>query len=119
MKIVPRHPIGLRPGRSRRASAPTMIPAIRYSIGPIRSPRCESPPDHVPLDLVRALDDLEALGLAHVALDRVLFYVPVPAVDLNRVRRDPHRGVGAEHLGLGGLDGIRLTRVPQRGGMPV
>src|SRR5687768_13881612 len=43
MKIVPRHPNGLAPGSSNRASAPTIRPAIRYSRGPMRPGYLRSP----------------------------------------------------------------------------
>src|SRR4051812_15634997 len=52
--------------------------------------------DHEPLDLRRALVDLEELRVAHELLDRVLLHVPVTAEDLHCVRRHLHRGIGGE-----------------------
>src|SRR5262249_13988136 len=61
--------------------------------------------DHEPLDLRRALVDLEELGVAHELLDRVLLHVPVAAEDLDGVRRDLHARVGGEALRVGRLQG--------------
>src|SRR5919204_3178979 len=54
--------------------------------------------DHEPLDLRRALVDLEQLRVAHELLDRIFLDVAVAAEDLDGVGRHPHRGVGGEAL---------------------
>src|SRR3990172_2811230 len=45
------------------------------------------PGDHDPLDLVRPLDDLHHLCIAHVTLDRVLASVAITTEHLDAVRR--------------------------------
>ena len=63
--------VGLRPAPvGRRAEAHQPIQA--------------APRDDEPLDLARPLSDLGQLGVAQVALDRVLGHVAVAAVDLDR-----------------------------------
>src|SRR5207302_8905345 len=47
--------------------------------------------DHHSLDLGRPLVDLGDLGVAEVALVRILLYVPRTAEGLHRLRRRPHR----------------------------
>src|ERR1051325_6326035 len=54
--------------------------------------------NHEPLNLTRALVDLEELRVAHQLLDRILLDVPVAAEDLHRVGCDLHRRVGGEGL---------------------
>src|SRR3954452_13827421 len=54
--------------------------------------------DHQPLDLRRALVDLEELRVAHQLLHRVLLDVSVAAVDLHGVGRHLHHRVGGEAL---------------------
>src|SRR4051794_11107162 len=57
------------------------------------------PRDDDALDLVGALVDLGDLGVAHVALDRILLDVAVAAEDLDGLDGDAHRVVGGEELG--------------------
>src|SRR5687767_11308354 len=59
--------------------------------------------DDEPLDLRRALVDLEELRVPHQLLDRVLLHVAVAAEDLDRVGRHLHRGVRREPLRERGL----------------
>src|SRR5207302_10181945 len=54
--------------------------------------------DHHPLDLVRALADLEDLLVAVEPGDRGLVHVPVAAVDLERQVRDPVRQLAGVEL---------------------
>src|SRR5215472_3659505 len=54
--------------------------------------------DDATLDLVGALDDLEHLGLTHVALDREVGGVAVAAEHLDGVDRRLHRRVRAVEL---------------------
>ena len=62
----------------------------RLTPSPRRAPRSADPQaqdlarDHEALDLAGALADLGELGVAQVALDRVLGHVAVAAVDLDR-----------------------------------
>ena len=51
-----------------------------------------------PVDLVGAFVDLGALRVAHQALDAGLARVPTRPEQLDRVGRDPHRGVGGGPL---------------------
>ena len=68
-------------------------------------------PDHHPLDLVGALEDLGHLGVAEEPLDGVLARVAVAAEHLHGVGRHPHRGVGGGQLGDAGLAGERPAGV--------
>jgi MFS family permease len=60
------------------------------------SGRGELPADHHPLDLVRALDDLQHLRLAHEPLGGEVLDVAVAAEYLHGVGGDPHGGVSRE-----------------------
>src|SRR5205823_2545247 len=71
--------------------------------------------DH-PLDLVRPLEDLHDLHLAHVALERELARVAIAAEHLDRVGRDPHRVVGREELGHRRLRTVGLAGIASAGG---
>src|SRR4051812_29448534 len=84
----------------------TVVKAIRRPVGQrcsmsLRLP--EAARDHETLDLVRALIDLGDLGVAHVALDRILAHVAVAAEHLYGLDGDVHRGVGGEQLGHRGV----------------
>src|SRR5436190_4032321 len=59
--------------------------------------------DHQALDLRRALVDLHDARVAVVALDRVLLHVAVATVNLDRLMRDPGRGLARVELGHAGL----------------
>src|SRR6188472_3356231 len=74
--------------------------------------------DDEPLNLRRALVDLEELRVAHQLLDRVLLDVPEAAEDLNGVRRDLDRRVGGEPLREGRLERRALTLVVQPRRLP-
>jgi hypothetical protein len=50
--------------------------------------------DHNSLDLVRALADLENLGVAVEPRNGVFVHVPVPAVDLDGFGRGAHGELG-------------------------
>src|SRR3954451_2041635 len=81
---------------SATARHSTVVNAIRRPVGqrwsmPLRLP--EGPRDHEALDLVGALVDLRDLGVAHVALDRVLGHVAVAAEYLHGLDGHRHRGV--------------------------
>src|SRR4051812_8814119 len=56
--------------------------------------------DDEPLDLRRALVELHDLRVAHELLDLVLLDEAVAAEHLHGVRRDLHRSVGGEALGV-------------------
>src|SRR3954447_2549275 len=76
---------------------------------------CEVAADHHALDLVRALEDLHDLHLAHVALDREVRRVAVAAEHLHGIDGDPHRRVRGEELRHRrlcrvGLAGVAATR---------
>src|ERR1700729_2730395 len=58
--------------------------------------------DHKTLNLRGALVQLHDLGVAEELLDGVLLDEAIATVDLNRVGRDLHRGVGGEALGVRG-----------------
>src|SRR5690242_16120085 len=81
-------------------SGSAFMPA-RYVLPPTpRHPSAQQlPGHHHALDLVGPLVDLSDLGVPHHALDRVVAGVAVATEELDRVRRDPHRGVGGEALG--------------------
>src|SRR4051812_37757755 len=80
-----------------------------------RTASLQRPSDHQALDLVRALVDLRDLGVAHVALHRVLADVAVAAEHLHGLDRHGHRGVGGKQLGHGGvLAAIGLVAVDLR-----
>src|SRR6201997_5400350 len=104
------------PAMSRRLTAPTgrAVPA-----GPVAREE-DLLRDHEPLDLRRALVDLEQLRVAHQLLDRVLLDVAVAAEDLDGVRWYLHSGVGGEPL----REGRVKRRVPTEalvehpGGLP-
>ena len=70
------------------------------------------------VDLVRALVDLGALGVAHQALDAGLARVATRAEQLDRIGRDPHRGVGGGPFGERRHLGQRLAAILGRGRLP-
>src|SRR3954453_20533971 len=74
--------------------------------------------DDEALDLRRALVELHDLGVAHQLLDRVVLDEAVAPVDLYGVRRDLHRGVGREALGVRGLERVAPALVEQDRGVP-
>src|SRR3990167_6986799 len=67
------------------------------SWGPVASPE-QAPRDDQPLDLVRAVEDLEDLGVAHHALHRVVPDHAVAAQRLHGVHGDLHGHVRGEEL---------------------
>src|SRR5690348_7265249 len=67
--------------------------------------------DDEALDLARAFVDLHDARVAVVALDRVFLHVAVAAVDLDRLVRDPRRGLGGVQLGHRRLAPERALRV--------
>src|SRR3954471_20094354 len=74
-----------------------VVKAIRRPVGQRESMTFrlpEGPCDHDSLDLVGALVDLRDLGVAHVALDRVLVDEAVAAEHLDGLDAHPHRRVG-------------------------
>src|SRR4051794_27607924 len=81
-------------------SATTAAKRIRRRFGVVIGPGSpHRPGDDDALDLVGALVDLRDLGVAHVALDRVLLDVAVAAEHLDGLDGDAHRVVGGEELG--------------------
>src|SRR5690606_25712517 len=70
------------------------------------------------LDLARALVDLGDPRVAVVPLDGELGRVPVAAVDLDGLVRDPRGGLAREELRLGALHRVTGARVLHGGGAP-
>src|SRR5438552_16767096 len=66
--------------------------SIRFGLSGLLPPQ-QLARDHDPLDLVRALVDLQRLGVADVALERAAGSGSLVARDLQTVQRHPHRGV--------------------------
>src|SRR5690242_15417009 len=67
--------------------------------------------DDEALDFARAFVDLHDARVAVIALDRILLHVAVAAVDLDRLVRDPGRGLGRVQLGHRRRAAERLIRV--------
>ena len=84
----------------------------------VRHRRAEVARDHVPLDLGRALDDLEDLRVAEPLLHGVVAHDPRAAEDLDGVGRDSHRRVGGERLRVGAEQPCVLARVERRARSP-
>src|SRR5262249_18220335 len=101
--------------RSRSGRSVSYLAArrlIRWPSALGRSPVLqERPADDQPLDLGRSLVDLRDLGVPEEPLDRILLHVPVAAVNLDRVRRHAHGGLGGEELGHRRRQAVRLVAV--------
>src|SRR6185369_2626850 len=74
--------------------------------------------DDQALDLARALADRAQLRVPKVALHRVVLDVAVAPVDLHRLHGHLDGGLAGVELGHGGLHGVLLARVAQRGRPP-
>src|ERR671915_119277 len=93
--------------------------------GGLRTPQGPIPPVsedvvglHQGVDLAGSLVDHRALGVAQVALDRVLVAVAVGAMDLDGVERALHRVIGAEPLGERRLASAPHAAVLEPAGLP-
>src|SRR6266516_6855531 len=84
---------------------------VRRMISGCASVSQKMPGDDQPLDLGGALVDRGDLRVAEVALDGRLAHVAVAAVDLDRLGRHPHRGLGGEQFGHRGLLAMGLAGV--------
>ena len=112
---MPRIYTGRSAAAVSQASGP---PAQDAAFSPAR-PALEQLVGHdQPVDLVGALVDLGALRVAHQAFDPGLARIAARPEQLDRVRRDAHRGVRRGPFGDRGRLGDRLAAVPGRGGLP-
>src|SRR6266516_2023791 len=59
----------------------------------------QSPRNHHPLNLVRSLEDLSYLHVAHIAFNRVVTYIACTTQDLHGISCHLHCHIGSETLG--------------------
>src|SRR5690606_34373516 len=115
-------PLGPRPATLHGAARYSDTARVRWQAAgrscarALRDREAELAADDQPLDLARALADLEDLGVAVLAGDEGLVHEPVASEDLGGLPGGGDRGLGGVELGHGRLLLERAPRVAEAGG---